>query len=118
MILRVLLIVVLVGITYMSLTPLDIVVVGNDKTGHLMAYLILMFNAGLVFFNSTKQFVRAIVFCLIYGALLEVCQYFIPGRFMSGYDMVANASGVVIGVLLTYLLYKPIIRILQSTRII
>jgi VanZ family protein len=102
----------------MSLTPLETIVVGNDKTGHLMAYSILMFNAGLVFFKPTKHFIGAIVFCLIYGALIEVIQHYTPGRFMSGYDMVANASGVGVGAVLTYFLYNPIIRILQSTRII
>lgn len=118
MILRVLLGVVLVVITYMSLTPSEIIVVGNDKVGHLIAYSVLMFNAGLVFFKPTKHFIGAIIFCLIYGGLIEVFQHYIPGRFMSGYDLIANASGVGVGVVLTYFLYNPIIRILQSTRII
>lgn len=118
MILRFSLIIVLVGITFLSLTSLETFVVGNDKTSHFTAYSILMFNAGLVFFKPKKTFLIAIILCLIYGGLIEVAQHFIPGRSMSRYDMVANALGVGTGVVLTYLLYSPVSRILHSRRII
>ncbi|MEJ6776389.1 MAG: VanZ family protein [Crocinitomicaceae bacterium] len=118
MILRFSLIIVLVGITYLSLTSLEKFIVGNDKISHFIAYSILMFNAGLVFFKPKKTFLIAILLCLTYGGLIEVAQHFVPGRSMSRYDMVANALGIGIGVVLTYLLYRPVIRILQSRRII
>lgn len=118
MIIRISLVVVLLGIAYLSLTPSETIVVGNDKISHFIAYAVLMFNAGLITYTSKRKFITAIVLCLAYGALIEVGQYFVPGRFMSGYDMIANASGVGIGTVLTVALYKPVIKILQSTRII
>lgn len=118
MILRISLILVLLGIAYLSLTPSETIVVGNDKISHFIAYAVLMFNAGLLTYKTQRKFILAIAVCLVYGALIEVGQHFVPGRFMSGYDMIANASGVGIGTILTIVLYKPVIKILQSTRII
>lgn len=118
MILRISLAIVLLGIAYLSLTPSETIVVGNDKISHFIAYAVLMFNAGLITYKSQRKFIIAIVLCFIYGALIEVGQHFVPGRYMSGYDMIANTSGVGIGTILTVLLYKPVIKVLQSTRII
>jgi VanZ family protein len=117
-ILRVSLVIVIIGIAYLSLTPSETIIVGNDKISHFIAYAVLMFNAGLITYKIKKSFYLSIILCLIYGALIEAGQHFVPGRFMSGYDMVANASGVMIGVVLTIILFKPVIRLLQSTRII
>jgi VanZ family protein len=34
---------------------------------------------------------------VLYGALLEGLQAFVPGRFMSGADLLANTLGVLLG---------------------
>ena len=118
MALRLLFISFLLGIAYMSLVPYESVNIGNDKIGHFIAYMILMFNAGLIFFKKKKKFLLAILFCITYGFLIEILQQFVPGRFMSLEDFIANTIGVIVGILLTYLLFRPIIQLLKSMRII
>ena len=118
MILRLALIAMLIGIGYLSLTPIDIVSIGNDKVGHFIAYAVLMINIGLLTLPKLKLFRRGIIGALFYGALMEVIQYFIPGRFMSGYDMIANCTGVFIGVLVIILFHRSIRRILKTARLI
>jgi len=93
--LRISLAAVIIGITYLSLTPTTSVSVGNDKVGHLIAYAVLMTNLGLFFID--KKIWVAIVLALFYGAFMEFGQYFVPGRMVSMYDMLANAGGVLIG---------------------
>ena len=101
----------------MSLIPSESVNIGNDKIGHFIAYMILTFNAGLIFFKK-KKFLFAILFCISYGLLIEFIQQFIPGRCMSLEDFIANTIGVIVGGILTCLLFRPIIKLLQSMRII
>ena len=93
--LRVSLALVIIGITYLSLTPTTSVSVGNDKVGHFIAYAVLMTHLGLLFLD--KKMVVPILLALFYGAFMEFGQYFVPGRSVSMYDMLANATGVLIG---------------------
>ena len=118
MVLKLLFISFLLGIAYISLIPSESVNIGNDKVGHFIAYMILTFNAGLIFFKKKKKFLFAILFCITYGFLIEILQHFVPGRFMSLEDFIANTVGVIVGILLTYLLFRPIIQLLKSMRII
>ena len=118
MILRISLVAIVLGIAYLSLTPLESITIGNDKISHFIAYGVLMSNVGLLTYHKTKSFLVGITLSLAYGALIEVAQYFVPGRFMSGYDMLANAGGVGFGVLVTLLFYKPVRKLLKSTGII
>ncbi|MBL4862341.1 MAG: VanZ family protein [Crocinitomicaceae bacterium] len=118
MILRLALVLILIGIAYLSLTPLETISVGNDKLGHFIAYTVLMTTIGLLTLPKMKSFRKGIIAALFYGALMEVGQYFVPGRFTSGYDMVANATGVLIGILITVLFHKSIKRLLKTARII
>lgn len=106
--LRITLILIVLGIAYLSLTPSETITIGNDKISHFIAYGTLMFNAGLLTYANRKKFTIAIILCFAYGVLIEVGQHYVPGRFMSSFDVIANASGVVLGSLMTFLLYKPI----------
>lgn len=99
------LICLLLAITYLSLTPKYTVSVGNDKLGHLIAYTVLMTNAGLLSILLKHRFIFPIVLTLLYGALMEVGQHFVPGRDFSGLDLVANTSGIAIGSVLSILLF-------------
>lgn len=103
-VLRISLILILIGIAYLSLTPSTSVSVGNDKVGHFIAYGALMFNLGLLTFDHSRKFLLAILLALGYGALMEWGQSFVPGRTVSVYDMIANAGGVGIGSVLAFLL--------------
>ncbi len=102
------LIAVIIGIAYLSLTPTEIITVGNDKISHFIAYSTLMTNAGLLTFANKKQFILGIILCIFYGVVIEIIQHFVPGRVMSGWDMVANTSGVLLGVITTSFLYRRI----------
>jgi VanZ family protein len=91
---------VLLGITYLSLkTPTgNVHIQFNDKVGHFIAYAVLTFNAFLVFALSTKARRNALLMALVgYGLLMEYLQGFVPGREVSGFDLLANSLGVAIG---------------------
>jgi len=68
---------------------------------HILAYAVLcllgMFNAELYL----KEFhARILGLILIYGAILELTQYFLPYRTFNPRDILANLIGVAIGCLL------------------
>lgn len=85
----------------------------NDKLSHFIAYYILavLLNLTLKFQNKyiplkNKPELWTIIIGLLYGAIDEIHQYFIPGRFCEFYDWVANTLGVLTGVFSVYLIYK------------
>jgi VanZ family protein len=104
---------VVIGITYLSLSPSPKLAASNDKVGHFIAYGTLMLNLGLLTVNYRKSLLISGVFAFIYGGLMEFGQYFVPGRSLSGLDLLANTGGVVIGYLLTLVLAKPIRKLLK-----
>ena len=118
MLLKISLVLIAIGIAYLSLTPSDTISIGNDKVGHFIAYATLMINVGLLTFEKKSQFVIGIIVCLAYGASMEFGQHFVPGRSMSGLDMVANSGGVVLGILIIVFFYTTIRKVLKATRII
>ena len=72
---------------------------GLDKAAHAITYGIL---AGTLvyglhpFANDSNRFILAILivlFCLIFGITDEFHQSFIPGRNVSGWDIVADVFG-------------------------
>lgn len=74
---------------------------GIDKLGHMAIYGIL---AGTILFafsdnqKSTKPrsvMVFTVLFCILYGITDEFHQSFIPGRFVSIYDVFADAAGAI-----------------------
>ncbi|MDG1840973.1 MAG: VanZ family protein [Crocinitomicaceae bacterium] len=88
---------VFLGITFLSLLPpKSAVPVGEyDKISHLFAYMCLALNSFLLI-NSKNHFVGVVVL-ICYGILIELLQAYIPGRFPSFWDGIANSIGVVIG---------------------
>ncbi|NRA11662.1 MAG: VanZ family protein [Crocinitomicaceae bacterium] len=116
--LRIALVLLLLAIAYLSLTPTTSVSVGSDKLGHLIAYGALMINVGLVTLPKMKHFRNGIIFAISYGMLMEIGQYFVPGRTFSMYDMVANISGVGVGIIISLLLGKAIQRLLKKWKLI
>jgi len=46
--------------------------------------------------------VRKIVLLLAFGMQIEIVQSFIPGRDFSGFDVVADSVGIVIGIVVYY----------------
>ena len=97
----------LAAITVLSLLPLQFAVKSgvSDKIEHLVAY------AALCAFGHIGHPRRPAPFALVlaviaYGIAIEIAQSFIPGRMMSGWDIVANTAGAIIGLGLSWLLLK------------
>jgi len=66
-----------------------------DKVMHFTFYgLFTVIAAGCT--KHKKTFIQLSIFIACYGALMEFFQSFVPSRFMSIADIVANTSGVVI----------------------
>ena len=69
-----------------------------DKLLHLIEYFFLGFLSVKSFNNkSKKQTIIISIFCLCFAILDETWQSFIPGRFSSGLDVIADGIGIVIG---------------------
>lgn len=69
-----------------------------DKIMHLVFYgVFTLIAAGCT--RNKKTFIGLSLFIIGYGSLMEYCQSFVPSRFMSIADIIANTSGVFIVVL-------------------
>jgi len=67
-----------------------------DKIVHFVLYgltSILLFRHFMRKTDRRKAFYKAVVLASIYGAAMEVVQYFLPYRSFSLGDMAANAAG-------------------------
>jgi len=86
----------------------------SDKIHHLVAYFILsvLLYLTLIYQRKSKTlFTNApsatILLASIYGALDEIHQIFVPGRFADILDWLADFAGTLLGVLLiSYLIRK------------
>ncbi len=73
----------------------------NDKVIHFMAFFFMSF---LVFMAYTRMSILVkICLPLLYGALLEIIQYFVPYRDASIGDFAADAGGVFSLFIITYI---------------
>jgi VanZ family protein len=91
---------VIVGITVLSLMPpiSKINLNEKDKIGHFVAYTVLTINGLMIRKYQSKKMWLLFAF-ILYGGLMEFLQGFVPGREVSALDLVANTSGVLIGLL-------------------
>ena len=83
----------------------------TDKINHFIAYFILavLVNLTLIYQRKfrllfEKASIATIIICLFYGAVDELHQILVPGRFAETLDWVADASGTSLGVLVIYFL--------------
>ncbi len=85
----------LIAIGVVSLLPREVLPETgiSDKLGHFAAYGALALLAWLAYAEETTRR-RVMIALVLYGALLEGLQSFIPGRFFSIGDMIANGGGV------------------------
>ncbi|HLU86167.1 MAG TPA: VanZ family protein [Taishania sp.] len=112
------LVIVIIAIAFLSLKPIDVEIelYVNDKIGHALAYCVLTFLGGLLV-EKRKLFIVALA-AFVYSALLEYLQGFVPGRMVDWRDLIANASGVIIGVILLFILKEAILNILKRLKLI
>ncbi len=71
----------------------------NDKLAHLLAYFALAMTTDHAF-ATTPFSLKKFSLLFIYGIGLEVLQQYVPGRDFSLLDMLANASGLLIYLLI------------------
>lgn len=92
-------------LNWQLLTPVTIIQAGGwDKLYHFSAFFVLsnMLALGWQRLNPMQLFSGL----LIYAALTEILQHFIPGRSFSVMDWVADGMGVVAGILLCQILLR------------
>ncbi|MFA5804873.1 MAG: VanZ family protein [Melioribacteraceae bacterium] len=87
----------------------------QDKYEHFIAYcgLAILLSLALYFQKrsiliSSKAFLFALLFILAYGAVDELHQIFIPGRYCDFYDWLADSSGGILGIGIVFLFVRKI----------
>lgn len=96
----------LAGIEYLALTPQHIQIIESfwDKQNHFLAFFVLYIL--LTYAYTTVSVSKKVVLLILMGFQIEVMQYFIPGRFFSLLDIVADTIGIAIGFAIHQFLMK------------
>lgn len=84
-------------VEYLALTPQHIEVIEGfwDKQNHFIAFFVLTILLGLAYSQLTT--IKKFGLLVLMGFEIEIMQYFIPGRFFSLLDVVADSVGIVMG---------------------
>lgn len=96
------------AVIFLSLLPrvdLPVDFWNADKLYHCAAYSWLALLP-VIGFSDRRTALCAALSMILLGLLLEVGQYFIPGRMFSVPDILANTLGVILGILLGNYLRK------------
>ncbi|MCP5160866.1 MAG: VanZ family protein [Hahellaceae bacterium] len=90
--------------TWLSLTPQPGEVFEHfwDKGLHLFCWMTLFLSAQLGYgkLSAPRHDWRWMTGLFVYASQVEILQYFVPGRFVSFADAVANSLGLAAGLLL------------------
>src|SRR4051794_31527365 len=73
---------------------------GIDKVGHFFLFTVLAFfwyRWLLLHFNNAQSLAITIVTILLMGTCTELLQYYVPGRYVSAGDLLANWLGTTAG---------------------
>jgi len=99
---RMLLAVLVVVISYLAVIPAPPreIDTGWDKLNHVMAFTALALAGRFGFPGSLRRWAALVLALIAFGGLIEVVQYFIPGRDSEWADLLADTVGIVAGVLL------------------
>ena len=79
-----------------------------DKSMHATFYIIFVL-LGSQLVRTPRQFYLVALAIFAYSGLMEIGQYFVPGRSMSALDLLANGIGVGLGLVLAMRLL-PVLR--------
>lgn len=90
----------LAGISWLAFDPAPPAAAATftDKINHAAAFAVLAFSARLAWPRASVAAVAGGL--LVYGGFIEVVQTFIPGRSGEWADLLADAAGIAIGLLL------------------
>ncbi|MCE3251779.1 MAG: hypothetical protein K0Q67_789 [Cellvibrio sp.] len=94
--------------TYLGLTPHpeNSVPVFNDLLMHFAGYCVAAFS--ISFARPTWPIWQRAALLIAYSIAIEIGQHFNPPRTFSGMDILANGSGVLLGLMILILLEKTI----------
>lgn len=111
---RVALMLVVVGLwAYLCLAPSDDISppIINDKLAHFIGNFGV---AGVVFIAGiTRQFRYVFLLVFLYSFGIECVQGFLPSRYFSFLDILANAAGIVVALLLMhYLQHRRLLNVI------
>lgn len=113
--------ILIIAVNYWSLSSTGLLPMPGhmDKLYHCIAYFSLAYWWFMLFPAGRSRLLLAVLFTLM-GVMLEVLQSFHPIRHLDVLDMLANASGVVIALIITttllqHLLYKFESLVLKSS---
>jgi VanZ family protein len=95
MVFRVGFVLALVIMTSLSVIPLPGPTITSDKFNHSVAYFALAFLADFAFPPAAFLLAKALPL-FAYGALVEVIQQGIPGRYAEWWDIAANGGGLLL----------------------
>jgi VanZ family protein len=90
-------------ITALSLLPIrgpDLDLPNSDKLNHAIAYLVLMLYFGQLVGAQWRSRAAVVAGLIGYGIAIELLQALLPLRVAELADLVANVSGIAIGMLL------------------
>ena len=95
----------LIAIEFLATTTIHIEVVESiwDKANHFIAFFTLYFLLSLAYKKLSLNVKAGLL--VLFGMQIELVQSFIPGRYFSLLDVVADSIGILIGVV-GYKLYK------------
>ena len=97
--------------SYLSLNPKPGVIFEQspDKVLHIIGWASLTLSLQLAHFRrpiwSDVRAVKHLKFLFIYSLWIEIAQYFLPGRFFSLLDMLANGVGMLFSCGLIWLFF-------------
>jgi VanZ family protein len=99
----------LASIEYLATTTQEIKIIEHtwDKANHFIAFMTLYILLSLAY--QHLSLITKVLILLAFGMQIEIVQSFIPGRDLSGFDVVADSVGIVIGIVVCTL-YKKYIR--------
>ena len=72
----------------------------NDKLAHFIIFAVLTFWT-IFIWSESKSIIWVLVFLSGYGIATECAQYFVPGRFFSILDWIADVFGIVIALIIS-----------------
>lgn len=86
--------------------------INNFNPGHLAAYFVLalLFYAALIKTGHRHPYLKALVFCFLYGISDEIHQFFVPTRDADLFDLAMDLIGAAIALGTIWLAKKRCLR--------
>jgi len=99
---RIVLIVLVAVVSFLAVTPMPPkdLTTGWDKLNHVSAFAALALSGWFGYRDRRSAIPWLLLALLAFGGLIEVVQYFVPGRSCEWGDLVADSIGVTGGSLL------------------